>query len=102
MNNNINDNLHELHAETTMVESITRINRYRLLLLVLCTLVIASFVYAQLLLGPFWESINDSKAEQPQVLSEDGNCIITRRLFNPIRTFFEVIDFPFLCCGMQV
>ena len=27
---------------------------------------------------------------------------VDRRLFNPIRTFFEVIEFPFLYCGMQV
>ena len=26
----------------------------------------------------------------------------SRRLFNPIRSFYEVIDFPFLYCGMQV
>ena len=29
-------------------------------------------------------------------------CSTVRRLFNPIRTIYEVIDFPFLYCGMQV
>ena len=76
-----------------MVERITRINRYRLLLLVLCTLVvIASFVYAQLLLGPFWESINDSKVGQPQVLSENRNRSIT--YYDSVMDVNNVISSP--------
>ena len=84
---------------TTMVESITRINRYRLPFLVLCALLlITSFVYTPLLLGPFWESINNSKAEQSKVLSEDGNnskaeqSQVLSKDGNRIITYNSVVD----------